>query len=296
MWVKSCACRRRLHPRSIKYGSDIRSAAPRGVVPGIGAGLAEFFGAGAAMLALSSARAGRAGDRRMVPGAQTGNGGFPPFFGCGRRYVARRYVARINQGIGKASFFVRRRLIANLTTLPPSLPIGGGLAAPGGLAGRGGFPLSGRAPVPQAPRIRGGKVWKNLRSVPRAHGGHDPVSTGREFQLGPMGSGVRVAARQGHLGAESAESGRQSVGQGNRGVHLPLDAGKPRTLRGARNPVNGRGSHIGFMMGGISRRGVWHGSQGLQRSVIGPILAVFSTRPATERGQWFAAAAPVLPT
>lgn len=205
-----------------------------------GWGWREFFRLGGSMLAYRDGLAGRAGGAQSTLGADLGNGGFLPFSRGGLGYVARRYVAWPAQGFELKRFLVRRREIANLTTLPAWRSARAGKAGPIGAAGRGGFPLSRSTAEPHAPGVRQIEVQKNLRSKARRIEGDARPRTGRGIQFVQMGSGVRDASPRSDLALEGAESDRKLLGRGYVGKHVPLDAGNSRTLCLARNPVNGR--------------------------------------------------------
>lgn len=200
--------------------------AAQGVCWGRGsAELGNFLGRARSMLALKRAWAWRIGSADL----RRGNGGFPPFPRPLLVVVARPVVARTRYVLAIMGENGRRRLIANLTTLTRNAL--GQLAGPRSAATAGGVsPLSARALAPHAPRIRRGRDLKNRRAVPRAtESEFDACENGAKFNW-PVGSGVRAASIRDELGAKGAESGRRQVGQGCCGDHVPLDAGKLRTL------------------------------------------------------------------
>jgi hypothetical protein len=223
----------------------------------------NFSGRASSVLALRTSRLGRIG---AVSAASI------------RYAVSMTYAPRSGDVaqplVAIASFLSVRPLIANLTTQADrqAKGTGGRLAGAGG--GEGAFPLSRARPLPHLRRAAA--IW-NLRNLrpstcrPECRSGVRKIG---ESQFWQTGSGVVAAPRRSVSGAERAESSRLQTGRGNIGAHVSLGAGRWSSLRVAWNPVNGA-------LAQKYPRGVWYGSQGPHRVVIGPRLAVLSTRPAS---------------
>lgn len=197
-------------------------------------------------------------------------------YGRGLGDVAQRYVARQSQGTAIESFFSVSPLIANLTTRADRQAMDTGGQLPAGADRRGAFPLSRARPLPHLGRGAAIGNSRNLR--PSTCRPESPSCLGKigRSQFWQAGSGVSAAPTRRDLGAKCAESDRGQAGRGSIGAHVSLGAGRRSSLRAPRNPVNVASTQK-------YPRGVWYGSQGPQRAVIGPRLAVLSTHPATGR-------------
>lgn len=237
-------------------------------------GWANFSGCGSSVLALRGSRLGRIG---AVSAASIRDAESMTY---ARRSgdVAQRFVARHGQGVAIASFLSVRPLIANLTTLADrqAKGTGGQLAETAGAGGR--FPLSRALPSPHLRRAAAIGDRRNLRSATCRPESRPHLGEIGRSQFWQTGSGVAAAPSRRELGAKCAESDRGQAGQGSVGAHVSLGAGRRSSLRAPWNPVNGASEQK-------YPRGVWYGSQGPQRAVIGPRLAVLSTHPA-KGGQW----------
>lgn len=232
----------------------------------------NFSGRASSVLALRTSRLGRIG---AVSAASVRHAKSSTY---GRRSadVAQRYVAQPSQGTAIASFLSVCPLIANLTTHADRQAMGTGGQLPAGADRPGGFPLSRALPLPHLGR--GAAIWnaRNLRSATcRPESRSCPGKIGRS-QFWQTGSGVGAAPSRRELRVKRAESDRGQAGRGSIGAHVSLGAGRRSSLRAPWNPVNVASAQK-------YPRGVWYGSQGPQRAVIGPRLAVLSTHPATGR-------------
>lgn len=238
----------------------------------------NFSGRASSMLAFRTSRLERIGAVSAASIRHAESMTYAPRSGV----VAQPLVARHGQGLAIASFLSMRPLIANLTTRADLDGMGtGGRSAPAG-CGAGAFPLSGARPLPHLPGARRagnlGNFQEGARSVPSASESRTTLRKFGESQNWQTGSGVGGGAQTGSLGVDRAESGRRQTGRGYIGAHLSLGAGRRSSLRAPWNPVNGASAQK-------YPRGVWYGSQGPQRMVIGPCLAAFSARPGLG-GHW----------